>query len=1221
MRVEWRRSANDIGWVEEDSFKTEGRAENAITLVRSHLNPQARTPEAHSIKVYQKIDRFPVASCKGREAQADLRPGARPWGLVTELVVTRHPPGAQFGQEVLMRCLLASGIAWFALLCLSTAALHSQVVSGNIIGTVTDPTGAAVAGATIEVSNLGTGSSAQTTTNESGNYTAPNLAAGSYTVTVTKTGFQKFLQQNVTVAVGQSARVDAAISVGETSQEVTVSSAPPAVETDRAEVQTRLTAGQISSLPVLNRNFTNLALLTPGSVLNTYQHAASENPQQSTLVNTGGQIFAGTNYQLDGMNNNDQVLGITMVNPAVDSVAEFTASTSNYDAQYRATGAVINVETKSGSNQIHGSAFEFLQNNIFQARDPFTQGLHAPGTPAPPNRGIPELRWNQFGGSVGGPIKRDKLFFFGDYQGTQRRIGASESLRVPTAAERTGNLSDLGTTIYDPTTGTATGAGRTAFFNDTIPTSRIPAPVTTLLNALPLPNVANANAAANNYATSAVEQYPANQFDARADYFANEKLRLFGRYSYLNTSVNAPAPFGLYGGPAFGSLGFEGISNSLNQNVASDAAYTISPTLVTDIRIGFSRYQVNVSSPDQTTALATQIGLPGLNIAGRADTNGLPDINIGNGPISSSGGGFSLGYNCNCPLTERETLLDYVNEWTKVAGNHTVRFGSTWEQAWNLRLPSDNHRAGVYTFNSSVTSSPTDGNSGLGLASFLLGDTSTFARFQQVSTNQEDRQNRSFSYIQDTWRVTPKLTLTYGLRWDIWFPDYSLHAGQGGRYNLIGNIVLIPGVGGVSLSANSQTQWHNFSPRLGIAYAVNPKTVIRAGYGRGYSQGTFGWTFNNLAADVYPTVVNQNVNSSSPYFPLQSITTAPPGITFPTVPANGQLQLPNGIGDAYIPANQKLPYVDMYSFTVQSEIAPQLTFQIGYVGNLGRHLNGGFSLNSAIPGPGANVFLREPLYQQYGLTQQIIDKCDCTSSNYNALQVQVKKQFTQAYSILMNFAWQKALDYDQESAPPPGNPYNVNSIYGPANFDREYALTIAHTVELPFGPGRRFLNNSNVVVRVLAEGWAFRGITSYYSGLPFNPTLNNSSNLNSDPNTSTFPEQIGNPYAGITQSRNLWFNPAAYSTPPLYTFGNVGRNSLRGPNFFQADWSLSKGFSFTERTKLEFRWEVFNAFNRTNLNLPTTAVDSGAGGGIITDIVTGPTTGMRNMQFGAHLTF
>ncbi len=341
-----------------------------------------------------------------------------------------------------------------------------------------------------------------------------------------------------------------------------------------------------------------------------------------------------------------------------------------------------------------------------------------------------------------------------------------------------------------------------------------------------------------------------------------------------------------------------------------------------------------------------------------------------------------MGYSCNCPLHERETLLDYVNNWTKVAGNHTIRFGGTFEMAWNQRLPSDQHRAGSYQFNDSVTADANVSGSGLGLASFMLGDPSSFNRFEQVSTTQEDRQNRMFYFTQDTWRVTQKLTLSLGVRWDVWFPDFSLNAGQGGRYDVTNNIVYIPGVGGVSRSGNAETQWRNFSPRIGIAYAPNERTVIRTGYGRGYTLGTFGWTFNDLAADVYPSIVNQSVTATSSFFPVFPLTTAPPPVVFPTIPSNGLLPLANGIGVAYIPANQKIPYVDMWNFTIEREIAPQLNISVGYVGNVGRHENGGFGLNAAIPGPGSNADLRRPLFIKYGLTQGIFDKCDCTSSNY-----------------------------------------------------------------------------------------------------------------------------------------------------------------------------------------------------------------------------------------------
>lgn len=1096
----------------------------------------------------------------------------------------------------------------------------AQATTGGIIGSVTDPSGASVPGARVTIRNLDQNTTTVVQTNDSGNYTQSQLIPGRYELTIEKPGFRAFIQQNVNVTVGASERADAQLQLGEETQRVTVSEAPPGLETNNAQVTSTLSGAQIDQLPVVNRNFTNLNLLAPGATLNTFQHAASENPQQSTLVNTNGQEFSGTNYVLDGMNNNDTVLGITMVNPPIDSVGQTTIITSNYDAEFtQAGGSVVLVETKTGTNAFHGSLFEYLQNNIFQSRDPLTQGLHDPGTPTPPHRGVPELRYNQFGGSIGGPVIKNKIFFFLDYQATLRRVGASQLIRIPTAAERTGDLSDLGIPIYNPSTGNPDGTGRAQFPGGIIPSSSISTPAMKLLSALPLPNLTPANPAAPNFSVSSVEQYPTHNVDVRGDEYVTDKLRYFVRYSSLLANVNAPGAFGLYGGPGFPTWGFTGNSNAHNQNGAFGTNYDFGPNLLTEARFGFSRYDVTVNPLDIGQALATQVGIPGLNIPGRPDTFGLPDINVngtggtsGSGGVAAGTGAFTLGYSCNCPLHERETLMDFVNNWTKVAGNHTIKFGADIELAWNLRLPSDQHRAGVYNFNPGVTSLGPNAIGGSGEASFLLGLPSQFQRFSQISTNQEDRQNRMFYFVQDTWRVTPKLTLSYGLRWDTWFPDYSLNAGQGGRYDVTTNTVLIPGVGGISQSANAQTQWRDFAPRFAIAYALNDKTVIRAGYGRSYFQGTFGWTFNNLAADVYPSVITQQINTPSPFQAVFSLTTAPPAAVFPTIPPNGRLPLVNGINPAYQPANLKLPSVDQWNVTVEHQLPGSINLAVAYVGNVARHLNGGFNLNSAIPGPGADINLRRPLFAQFGLTDSIFDKCDCTSSNYNALQVRAEKRFNNGYSLLASYTWSKALDFGEFGTPT--DQFNTRLDYGVADFNRGNVFTLAHTYVLPLGPGHRFFSGIHGVTRVLAADWQFSGITTWDGGLPFSPALANNASLNSD--MSLRPNQTGDPFAGTPHDRNQWFNPAAYAVPGPFLFGAAGRNSLRGPGIFSADWALSKNFALTERFNLQFRWEAYDAWNNTNLSLPNNNVDAGNAGQISS--ITLP---MRNMQFGLRLGF
>ncbi len=1104
------------------------------------------------------------------------------------------------------------------LIAIAPAAL-GQATYGNIIGTVTDPTGAAVPGVQITIENTATGVSVTAQTNSSGNYVATHLLPGTYTVTFSKQGFQSFVQKNVSVAVGMSVNVNAQLQVGAVTQQVTVNSAPPILETDKAEVATVLGSPVIQNIPVISRNFTNFELLLPGTVRNNFQHPLNENPGNDILVNTNGQDYDANNFMINGTTNNDAVLGISILNPPLDSIQEVKVTTANYDAQFsQAGGSVIQVQTKSGSNQIHGSLFEFLQNDIFQARDPFTEGLHAPGTPAPPHRGVPELRFNQFGGSIGGPIKKDKAFWFFDYQGNRENLGGSVLTRVPTAAERNGDLSDLGTNIYDPTTGNADGSGRLLFAGGVIPSNRIVPQATNLLNFLPAPNVPGATGAAPNYAATGVNNYDTDQLDFRVDHYVTSKLNYFGTFSYEGVYVRSPGAFGLYGGPELSPQGvniYEGRSNDLLDNGVLGINYVFSPTLLTDFRFGATRYRILENPLDADVALANQVGIPGINLPQLAGSGGLPDLNI-NGT-----GAFQMGYQCNCPLHETENLFQWMSDWTKISGNHTVKWGGEVQAAQNLRLPSDQHRAGVYAFNPGVTASASDPGAGLGLASFLLGDPSTFTRFAQASTNQQDRQKRMFYYGQDTWRVTPKLTLSYGLRWDTWFPDTSLHAGQGGRYEIANNFVFIPGIGGVSQSGNVRTQWHNFDPRFAIAYAVKPNTVIRTGWGRSYYQGTFGWTFNYLAADTYPSIVSQQLNSPLAFFPVEfvpgaplaapSLGTAPPLPVFPTIPSTGVISLPNGIGTPYINANQKFPYVDSYNFTVEHAFRNDLTLSVGYVGNQGRNLNMGWNMNEPIPGPGPNE-ARQPYFALFGLTQTIFDKCDCESSNYNALQVQFTKRFSKNLSFIANYTWQRALDFGEFGTPT--DQYNTKLDYGPASFNRLHVLTLGHTYFLPFGKGQHWAGNVSGVLGQVISGWQWSGFTTLESGMPFSPTLASNASLNSF--MSLRPDQIGKPFSGTPHDRNQWFNPAAYAVPPLYTFGGAGRDSLAGPPLFSADWALAKNFQITERANLQFRWEVYNAFNYTNLALPNSNVDTGTAG-LITDVG----APMRNMQFGLHLTW
>jgi hypothetical protein len=928
---------------------------------------------------------------------------------------------------------------------------------------------------------------------------------------------------------------------------------------------------------------------------------------------------------IDGADNNDPVLGIIMINPAIDSVQEFKLTSANYDAEFaQAGGSVIQVETKSGSNQIHGSLFEFLQNNVFKARNSFSEGLHDPGTPEPKDRGVPPLRWNQFGGSVGGPVIKNKIFFFGDYQATRRRTGASVLTHVPTAAEREGDFSAFGVPIFDPLTGNSDGSNRTQFADPSratssnpqglniIPQSRITSQATNLLNLLPGPNLFPASPNDPNFAASGSEAFDSDQYDVRGDHYVTDKVHYFGRYSLANFNKNSPPAFGIAGGPSLAGLNFAGKSDVRNQNGVGGANYTLSPTLLTDARFAFTRYRVKVLPLDYGKNAAEAAGIPGLNLPNRIDTSGLPELLVGDTHRGGFGEGFGLTNNqCNCPLIETENVFQIVNNWTKVKGNHTMKWGTDIRYANNIRVPSDIHRSGTINFNDAVTGDANVAGSGLAPASFLLGLPNFFQRFAENATDPHEYQYRMFYFVQDTWRATTKLTVSYGLRWDTWFPDASVHAGQGGIFDVTTGLVHVPGVGGISKSGGLQTQWHNFSPRVAIAYNVTPKTVIRTGWGRSYFQGIFGWTFNNLTLG-YPTLIQQAIPGANAFSSPFSITVGPPLPVFPTIPSNGLMPLPDHISSGYVPANLKYPYVDAWNLSVARQLTENMVLEMAYVGNVGRDLNYGYNLNAAIPGPG-DFNPRRPLWAKYGLSQGINDTCDCASSSYNALQAKGIKRFTKNYSFNANFTWARAMDFGEFGVVT--NSYRYADDHGPADFDRATVFNISHEVILPFGPGQRWASNAHGVWRQVIEGWQWTGGTSLLSGYPFSPVLYNNSSLNSD--MGMRPDITGDPSVS-NPNRNGWFNPAAYTVPAPYKFGNASRNSLRAPGVQMYNWAFFKNFKVTERANLQFRWENFNIFNITNLShFVTNGTDAGDAAGKIFDI----SEPMRNMQFALRLNF
>ncbi len=612
-------------------------------------------------------------------------------------------------------------VGWILVLCLAmgfgASTALGQAVYGNLIGTVTDPQGNAVAGAKITVTNISKGRTDEAVSNESGGYSVTHLIPDAYKIHIEAPGFKAYDIASVHVDADTSVRADAVLQVGAVTQTVEVTGEIPQLQTEKTDVSTVFSSRTVEDLPIYNRNFTSLQLLSPGAQRLNWGHAASENPQGSQQIETNGQHFAGTAFELDGTDNQDPILGIIVVNPNLDAIAETKIIHQDYDAEFgKAIGAIVTTQTKSGTNEIHGSAFDFERSNSNFARNPFNQ-----------QSGVPSGNWNQFGGTLGGPIKKNKLFAFGDYQGQRSHVGGSSSDRVPTALERgniaTGagaNLSDLGKNIYDPCTDKVTGftaacnvapANRAQFPGNVIPANRLSPQAEALLAKIPLPNTTRNTAFLDNFFNSGNNTLDSNGFDVRSDFVASSKVNVFGRYSFQQFKRSGPGLFGVdLGGhalPSDPSVGdFAGDSKVRNQSIAAGFDYTFGPTWLTDVRFGYMRYRVNVSPGGFGTTPAKDAGIPGVNLD--SVTSAMPAFTIQQpGGASEFLFGYSLHVNqCNCPLTEQELQYQFVNNWTNIRGKHSIKFGADIRYAYNLRVPSDSHRAGQFDFNNDAAQGP-----------------------------------------------------------------------------------------------------------------------------------------------------------------------------------------------------------------------------------------------------------------------------------------------------------------------------------------------------------------------------------------------------------------------------------------------------------------------------------------------------------------------------------
>ncbi|HEU0184547.1 MAG TPA: TonB-dependent receptor, partial [Blastocatellia bacterium] len=737
-------------------------------------------------------------------------------------------------------------------------------------------------------------------------------------------------------------------------------------------------------------------------------------------------------------------------------------------------------------------------------------------------------------------------------------------------------------------------------------------------------------------------------FDTRIDFKLSDKLNMFGRYSFANFSRIGPTALGQGGGRELVSLG--GSSKVRNQSVAYGFDYTWSSTLVTDFRFGFFRYKVNVLPFDFGQDTATDVGVPGLNLdsfssglfAGIVD---IPGVGENDGFRFGSG----LGVNrCNCPLDQDENQFQFVSNTTKFSGNHTFKFGVDVRRAYNLRVPSDVHRAGELTFSNNGTRGPDPANEndpnnpplgGLGLATFLLGDVSSFGRYNSTSVDARERQWRQFYYGQDSWRVKPKLTLNYGLRLDIINPQSINNAGNAGFLDLDTGEILTAGVGDTNLKGNVENSV-NFAPRVSLAYTATDKVVIRAGYGRSYDIGVFGSLFGHSVTQNLPVLASQQLNAPGNFARVFTLAQGPPalpvffGLDAPpnqggqpnaSLPSDGRFFLPNGVKTFLLPEKQRLPSVDAYNVTVQFQMTNNIALEAAYVGNKGTHVFAGdgpdFNVNQATLDGFGTVPLnqRRPYFNKFGWTQDIRFFCNCADNRYDSFQTKVTKRFSNGYSILAHYTLQRALQDNGEYFI-----FDSNLNRGPADWDRKHSFVFSQVWELPFGKGKRYFGGVSRGADYLVGGWQFNSNTTIQSGLPFNVEYNAGANIDTGGDTSRRPNINGDP--NFELSGNVYsFDASVFTDPGPGKFGNLRRNAFRGPGYWRTDASLFKKFKFTETKELEFRMESVNLFNNVNRGNPNSFIGDLNSPretfGLITSTAYGGADPQRNFQFALKFKF
>jgi hypothetical protein len=1135
--------------------------------------------------------------------------------------------------------LLCLWIGVLAVILLSPRQASAQVLYGSIVGDLKDATGASVPGATIVATNKGTGLTREAVTDTAGHYNLPDLPAGVYSLKATQQGFKAFEQTAVTVNINSVTRIDITLELGAMGDTVTVSAERPKLQTDTAEVHQNLGAVELTNLPVpLGRNYQQIYRMLPGFAPPANSHSIPTNPARSLEFTANGTSNDQNNTRIDGVSTTHvQLPHVVSYIPTLESIDEVNIVTNSMDAeQGLAGGAAVNVVTRSGTNNLRGSAFEYFTNQHLKAWPMrFDDAALNTGDK-------PEASYHQFGATAGGPIKQNKLFFFASYESTRDHSTVDRTVTVPLPATLRGDLSMSPTPIYDPLSGNPDGSGRTQFsvspgdpnyaLCDTatnpgclniIPAARLDPIAQQIASHFPANNIDRER---DNYFVSAPFRFDRHQVDSKVDYNVNSRFNLAGTFGVLHYATSVPTVFGddAVGEPVGGSSN-PGHGHGNTYRLTVMGTYIFTPTFLMDAHFGWAKQGTNSEQPGLGTNIGSDVlGIPGAN-GTRLFESGWPTFQFVEG--DDDGDFATIGVNENfMPYYRNDPQTQYVVNFNWLKNKHNIRFGA---DIYHMGL---NHAQaefitggfgaqGGFGFDRGITErcesvDPATGNCDAtsessrfnSLGAFLIGQAARAGRTLQVPDEYHVRAKLYSLYVRDRWTVGDRLTLDFGTRWE-YFPVPTRPDRGIERYDVQTGKVLLCGVGDVPKDCGIDVSKTRFGPRVGAAYRIGDKWVARAGYGLTNDP----YEAMELIRANYPILIQVRLESPNGLTPVRTLSEGIPAIQVPDE-GNGVLDIPSDYAWTGYPQHLNRGYIESWNVMLQRELPWKFTGQIGYVATRSVRQLGLVDINAGqVIGAGDSG---KPLLQRFGRTASTVFLQPLGNGNYNSLQAQAERRFADGVSLAVSYTWGKALSPNENSS---GTP-NVAAL---AYLDRNYALTstdrahnlgITNVWQLPFGADRRWLSEKGIASAILG-GWQVNNMISIMSGVPFSVFADDTS-LNLPGSTQTAdqvkPEVVK--LGGVGRG-TPYYDPSAFAPVTEARFGNTGYNILRGPGLFNWDFGLTREFSLPANVKLQFRMEAFNFTNTPHLGIPDNDVGDGEDFMTITSVQDLAREGIDERQF------